>query len=97
MLSQKLKSTAKKAKLNIMHKCIRCGIGWEVNSSRKPNDLCESCRARRATKISDCLPWHGRFDSDLVTPIYEDGSVVMPGNRTCSHSDCVNRNHLERE
>lgn len=79
-----------------MQRCQRCGIAWEVHPSRKPNIFCESCRAKRATKISDCLPWHGRFGADQVTPITEDGSEVMPGIRTCGHADCVNRDHLER-
>lgn len=77
-------------------KCLRCGIGWEVNSSRKANENCDSCRARRATKVSACLPWHGRFAVDQVTPIHEDGSQVMPGLRMCGHKDCCNREHLER-
>ena len=77
-------------------RCLRCGMFWEVHPSRKPNDYCESCRARRATKVSTCLPWHGRFAADFVTPIYEDGTPVMPGRRTCGNADCCNREHLER-
>jgi hypothetical protein len=77
-------------------KCLRCGIGWEVNSARKANDFCESCRVKRATKVNNCLPWHGRFAADQVTPIHDDGTAVMPGKRNCGHLDCVNREHLER-
>jgi hypothetical protein len=76
--------------------CLRCGMMWDVNASRKANDFCESCRARRTTKIGACLPWHGRFASDLTTPIHETGLPVMPGKRACGNSDCVNSNHLER-
>jgi hypothetical protein len=50
----------------------------------------------QATKIGDCLPWHGSFDVDLVTPIDEDGNEVMPGLRSCGKRDCVNSNHVGR-
>ena len=70
---------------------------WEVNSSRKPKEYCESCRARKTNKIQDCLIWQGHYDSDQVTPIHDNGNPVMIGKRTCGHADCVNINHLERE
>jgi len=77
-------------------KCLRCGIGWEVNSNRKANDYCESCRARRTAKVQDCLPWHGKFAEDLLTPIHDDGTPVMLGRRKCGNSDCCNAQHIER-
>lgn len=76
--------------------CQRCGIQWEVEPTRKVNDLCVSCRARKTQKVRDCLPWHGRYANDMLTPVHEDGSPVMPGKRICGNSDCVNTNHLER-
>lgn len=74
--------------------CVRCGIIWEVNSTRKNNDTCQSCRARKQQKIADCLPWHGGFAEDLVTPVDEDGNEVLPGIRSCGNRDCVNGSHI---
>lgn len=76
--------------------CTRCGYVWEINASRNNHDICESCRARKVQKVADCLPWHGRFASDFVTPIDELGNEVLPGKRICSRVDCVNTNHIER-
>jgi hypothetical protein len=42
------------------------------------------------------LPWHGRFGSDMVTPVDEDGVAVLPGVRKCERLDCVNASHIER-
>jgi hypothetical protein len=40
-----------------------------------------------------CLPWQGMFVNE-VTPIFDDGREVLPGVRSCGHSDCVNGNHI---
>lgn len=81
--------------------CERCGFKWEINSSRKPNPLCVSCRARRvqtvATVRGKCYPWHGHFAPDMTTPISEDGSAVLPGIRICGNLDCVNPTHIQEE
>jgi hypothetical protein len=74
--------------------CVRCGIIWEVNSTRKNQDTCKSCKTRKQQKVGDCLPWHGAFAEDLVTPVDEDGLEVLPGLRTCRNSDCVNGSHI---
>lgn len=75
--------------------CQRCGIVWEVNASRNNPELCQSCRARRQTKIGDCIVWHGLYAEDMVTPITEDGEPVLLGTRSCGNVDCVNANHIE--
>jgi hypothetical protein len=73
--------------------CPRCGLVWEILLTRKNPDTCQSCRARKQTKIGDCLIWQGNYAEDMVTPIREDGSLVMKGERTCGHQDCVNEAH----
>ena len=81
--------------------CVRCGTQWEVvkNKRRKTRPLCQSCRTRRASVINTaagkCIPWHGDFGSDWVTPIDDDGRPYLPGERTCGHSDCVNTAHIK--
>lgn len=42
-----------------------------------------------------CLPWHGRFAEDLVTPIDDLGDVMLPGKRICGNLDCVLPAHIE--
>lgn len=74
--------------------CVRCGFVFEVNSTRRNNDTCFSCRAKKQQKVGECLPWHGGFAEDLVTPVDEDGNEVLPGLRTCGNSDCVNGSHI---
>lgn len=76
--------------------CLRCGIVWNVEASRNNPELCASCRARRQTKIGDCIVWHGLYAEDMVTPITEDGEPVLQGVRVCGYSDCINVNHIER-
>jgi len=76
--------------------CKRCGIFFIATRNRKAPETCESCRARRVQVVNGCITWHGGFDSDLVTPIYEDGTPVLPGNRTCGNSDCVSPNHVSK-
>ena len=80
--------------------CERCGFEWELSSSRQKTILCASCRAKKVqtvhTKKGKCIPWSGYFAADDVTPIHEDGSLVMPGVRRCGHNDCVNPSHQER-
>jgi len=40
------------------------------------------------------LPWHGGFAGDDVTPLDDDGRLVLPGVRGCGHNDCVNPSHI---
>lgn len=79
--------------------CERCGFKWFIVSSRKPNALCASCRAKRVQTIQSqrgkCYPWHGNFAADLVTPISEDGEKILPGIRICGNLDCVNPAHIK--
>lgn len=78
--------------------CVRCGFEWEVATQRKPENYCPSCRAKQVQTVDiggdKCHPWQGRFAVDDVTPIWEDGSPVKPGRRSCGHSDCVNSRHI---
>jgi hypothetical protein len=74
--------------------CARCGFLWEVIASRKNQEVCQSCRARKQQKVGTCLPWHGGFSFDFVTPVDDDGLEVMPGLRTCGNADCVNSEHV---
>lgn len=76
--------------------CERCGWVFMINSARANHEKCQSCRARKATKIKDCLAWHGKFDSDFVTPVDDLGNEVLPGRRSCGNSDCVNVAHVEK-
>lgn len=76
--------------------CSRCGYVFEVNASRVNHENCESCRARKVQKVNACLPWHGMFAADLVTPIHDDGTPVIVGNRTCKRLDCVSPAHIEK-
>ena len=61
--------------------------------------LCASCRAKPATVVQygklKCIPHQGAFFEDGVTPM-SDGTAVLPGNRLCNHSDCVNPKHIEK-
>jgi hypothetical protein len=80
--------------------CVRCGMTFEINRKRKKlRMLCESCRVTKATTIqngdSKCLPWHGGFDLDMITPINEDGEPVLPGMRVCGNKDCVQPAHVK--
>jgi len=78
--------------------CERCGFEWDLNSTRQKTVLCASCRARKVqtvhTKKGKCLPWHGGFAKDDVTPLDDDGQPVLPGVRSCGHNDCVNPSHI---
>jgi hypothetical protein len=76
--------------------CTRCGWIWETNATRNNHETCESCRARKVQKVGACLPWHGRFASDMVTPIDEEGVAVLPGLRKCGRIDCISPSHIER-
>ena len=66
---------------------------WQIDTTRKNPDWCQSCRARKQTKIGDCLIWQGNYAEDMVTPINEYGEPVMDGIATCGHSDCVSPEH----
>ena len=78
--------------------CERCGYEWTVNSIRRNSRLCTSCRARKVqtvhTKEGKCIPWHGRFAEDQITPIDDDGNPVLPGIRICHHYDCCAPSHV---
>lgn len=66
---------------------------WQIDTTRKNPDWCQSCRARKQTKIGECLIWQGNYAEDMVTPINEDGELVVTGEPRCGHSDCVNLDH----
>ena len=80
----------------IVKHCTRCGWVWEVNTTRNNHDTCQSCRARKAQKVRDCIAWHGHYASDFVTPVDEDGNEVLPGVRNCGKKDCVNPAHVTK-
>lgn len=69
--------------------------------SNRDGQLCSSCRATRAKTVNGplgkCQPWHGDFAGDELTPVDEDGVVVLPGVRKCGRKDCVNSDHIETE
>lgn len=48
-------------------------------------------------KIDGCIVWHGHFDNDMVTPVDDEGNIVLQGKRRCGKLDCVNPSHIERE
>lgn len=79
--------------------CERCGFQWELNSTRQKTVLCASCRARKVQTVhtakGKCLPWHGNFASDDITPVDDNGFPVLPGVRRCGHNDCCNPAHVE--
>ena len=79
--------------------CERCGYRWTVSSRRGKVILCASCRARKVQTISltddgKCMPWHGLFAADEITPIDDDGKPIFPGVRACGHNDCTNIAHV---
>ena len=80
--------------------CNRCGATFLINRKRKKLRMfCESCRVQKANTIQSgdtkCLPWHGRFDADMVTPIDDHGNPIMQGERNCGNLDCVAPSHLK--
>ena len=78
--------------------CERCGFQWTVSSRRGKIILCASCRARKVQTISfsegKCMPWHGHFGADEITPVDDDGQPVFPGVRSCGNNDCCNPQHV---
>jgi hypothetical protein len=79
--------------------CERCGFRWTVSSRRGRTILCASCRARKVQTISltddgKCMPWHGHFAADEITPLDDDGNPVFPGVRSCGNNDCCNPQHV---
>lgn len=80
--------------------CSRCGSTWTVNTEkRNRTDLrCFSCRMAKAYVIkygkSKCIIWHGDYDRETLTIPMANDVPVMPGERSCGHSDCVNPEHL---
>lgn len=82
--------------LPVQQTCIRCGWVWEVNTTRNNHDICQSCRARKAQKVKNCIAWHGKYAADLLTPVDEEGNEVFAGLRTCGNKDCVNTAHIDK-
>lgn len=80
----------------VVAQCQRCGVTWVESTSRKNSDLCQDCRARKMQKIEGCIVWHGHFARDMVTPVDDEGNVVLQGTRKCARLDCVNPAHIER-
>lgn len=85
-----------------VRECERCGFVWELSSSRQKTMLCASCRAKKVqtvhTRKGKCIPWHGNFAADEVTPVDDNGDPFLPGVRLCGHNDCCNISHIqERE
>jgi len=81
----------------VVTQCLRCGITWVESTSRKNNDLCKDCRARKMQKIDGCIVWHGHYAYDFITPVDDEGEPVLQGIRICGKVDCVNPSHIERE
>jgi hypothetical protein len=78
--------------------CERCGYEWSLKSTRQKTVLCAGCRAKKVATVhrarsGKCLPWQGMFVNE-VTPIFDDGREVLPGVRSCGHTDCVNAGHI---
>lgn len=68
-----------------------------INQNRRnQSDRCRSCNAKKQQKVQDCIPWHGHFGMDMVTPIDENGNPILRGKRRCGNLDCVNPKHIER-
>jgi hypothetical protein len=78
--------------------CERCGFEWTVKSVRRRALLCASCRAQRVqtvhTDSGKCIPWSGHYAADEITPVDDDGVPVLPGVRSCGHTDCVYVGHV---
>lgn len=81
--------------------CARCGYAWDVQSPRKREQFCSSCKAAKVQTVTSpfgpCVPWHGRFGPDHATPVDDYGQVVRPGVRLCGNADCVSARHIEKE
>jgi hypothetical protein len=79
--------------------CRRCGFKWSVAAEFKDRTdlLCKSCRTKPAKVIQygglRCEPHAGLFD-EFDRPIAESGELLLPGERVCGHSDCVNAKHV---
>lgn len=80
--------------------CNRCGFVWSLRQPRFVKGLCSSCLALQEKVLRRgrlaCQPWQGRFASDDVTPVNAAGLPVLPGERYCKHSDCVNPKHIKK-
>jgi hypothetical protein len=44
--------------------------------------------------LEGCIPWHGMFGPDMLTPVYDDGTPVIAGKRICGNLDCVSTLHV---
>jgi len=79
--------------------CCRCGFKWAVNAEKRGRRdlLCVSCRVKPATTIQygklRCQPHRGAVNADL-DPVDEQGLLVIPGERICTHRDCINPSHI---
>ncbi len=84
----------------VLH-CRRCGLIWESQTARKSINFCFSCRTKRMktvdSEMGKCLPWHGFFDDDEVTPVSDSGEPYLPGIRLCGNNDCVEKTHIRVE
>lgn len=83
--------------------CERCGMevseaAVERRKARGTYDgKCSDCRNGMATEIkyngTVCRPWRGEVDEDF-NPIDRNLKLYLPGQRTCGHKDCVNKEHI---
>jgi len=47
--------------------------------------------------LGKCLPWHGYFAADEITPVTETGEIYLPGKRLCGNNDCIEKTHIKME
>lgn len=47
--------------------------------------------------LGKCLPWHGYFAADEITPVTETGEIYLPGKRLCGNNDCIEKTHIKVE
>lgn len=68
-----------------------------------PEGLCPDCTAAPQERVEykagnghrwHCRPWDGDLD-DQWRPVDEDGQLILPGERKCGHSDCINSEHVK--
>ena len=80
--------------------CRRCCIIVVYKNKKKRIAQCVDCRAKPQNVITygdnKCVVWNGDFHPETDWPML-NGELVLPGKRTCGHSDCVNAEHIERE
>ncbi len=49
------------------------------------------------SNLGKCVPWHGYFDENQITPVNDMGVPYLPGTRLCGNNDCVEKTHIESE